>query len=133
MSFRRTWRSVGSPGDPYPDWLCELRTASGVYAIRLPGIFTDPIVYVGESHTGRLAKTVARHFQHWSRAKGFWSEFFGRDSDTDPGRTYPRGDAMVAVRVCSARQAIPLQNEWIRELRPRDNILGAESEDEVPF
>jgi len=129
---KRTWRSIGANGEPYPDWLRALAHRSGVYAIRVPGIFSPTVVYVGESHTGRLAKTIARHFQHWKRAKGFWSEVFGKDSDTDPGRTYPRAEAEVCVQTCDPSRALALQNAWIAELRPRDNILGA-PDDVVPF
>jgi hypothetical protein len=131
MTKRPTWRPVGNTGDAYPDWMRDLLHSSGVYAIRVPGfIRSHVVVYVGESHSGRLAKTIARHFQSWTRSKGWWSGLFG--TGADPGRTYSRGDVEVLVVTCPASRAIALQNKWIRELEPRDNILG-QVEEEVPF
>lgn len=133
IDARSPWRSVGSAGK-YPDWLRELAGASGVYAIRVPGFIAQHVVvYVGESHTGHLAKTIARHFQAWNRQGELPSWLKG--STADPGRTYARGDCEVCVRACEASQAVALQDEWIAELHPRDNILGAppEKDEEVPF
>ena len=133
MSSRSAWRPVGNVGDDYPDWLRELVDASGVYAIRVPGFIARHVVqYVGESHSGRLAKTIVRHFQTWSRNKGWWSGMF--DTGADPGRTYPRGDCEVCFQKCDASRAIALQDEWIAALHPRDNILSTPPEkEEVPF
>ena len=129
---RSSWRPVGKNGDPYPAWLRALEQSSGVYAIRVPGVFSPTVVYVGESHSGRLLKTVTRHFQYWSRGKGWWDGMFAPSSDADPGRTCPRGDCEVAIQPCPASQAIALQYKWIKSLAPRDNIIGAD-EEEVPF
>ena len=49
---RLVFRSVGASGEPYPAWLAEYRDRSGVYLIRERG----RLVYIGESHAGRLLK-----------------------------------------------------------------------------
>ena len=130
----RTWRPVGGQGKPYPGWMQKLRKSSGVYAIRVIGMWTNKVVYVGESHSGRLTKTIARHFAAWGRSKAWWSGMF---SGTDPGRTYDRAECEVCVEVtgqdrCESLRAIALQTSWIRELHPRDNIQDA-SEEKIPF
>lgn len=53
------YRPVGDRGEPYPQWVRNLRDESGVYVIREIG---GPIVYVGSS-VGRLYDTLTRHFQ----------------------------------------------------------------------
>jgi hypothetical protein len=125
----RTWRPIGSPGKPYPGWMQKLRKSSGVYAIRVIGMWTNKVVYVGESHSGRLTKTIARHFAAWGRSKSWWSGMF---SGTDPGRTYDRGECEVCFETCEPSKAIALQDRWIKELYPRDNVQGADP-DAVPF
>lgn len=127
----RNWRSLGRSGERYPEWLQQLRKSSGVYAIREIGFFSNPVLYVGESHSGRLLKTISRHFAIWGRAKEWWKGVF---SATDPGRTYERSACEVCVLVlaegpCSKAAAVRAQNNWIRELEPRDNIQGT---DEAP-
>ena len=47
----------------FPEWLNALRNQSGAYIIRSRR--TRQILYVGESHTGNLAKTLKRHFYPW--------------------------------------------------------------------
>ena len=54
-----TFRPVGSRGEPYPQWVRNLKDASGVYLIRERG---GELVYVGSSQ-GRLYDTLTRHFQ----------------------------------------------------------------------
>jgi hypothetical protein len=57
----------------YHPELARLRGMSGVYALRDRG--SKEVVYVGESHTGRLYQTLVRHFQDKSgrfRALGEW-------------------------------------------------------------
>jgi hypothetical protein len=59
-----TYRPIGETGTPYPAWLRALKGKSGVYVIReIKRDGSSPIVYVGESHTGRLYQTITRHFQ----------------------------------------------------------------------
>lgn len=82
--------------------------SDGVYVIREG----RRIVYVGESHSGRLRKTYLRHFQVWQ----------GKTA----GATYPRtGETLAAWAVLPTSEAIDMQNELIRRLRPRDNDTGA--------
>lgn len=88
----------------------ELRgKASGVYLIRQVG-FLGSIVYVGESHSGRLRETMQRHFQRW---KGPTS-----------GPTYGRRTHLVAWVKTRAERAVETQNQLIADLRPRDNSAG---------
>lgn len=54
-----SYRPVGGRGEPYPEWVRALKGKSGVYVIRERG----EVVYVGESHAGRLYETLTRHFQ----------------------------------------------------------------------
>ena len=99
-------------------WLSALsgRKASGVYVIREKGIIWTPILYVGESHTGALYKTILRHFQNWT----------GKTA----GATYPRTKVEVAVIRTADKTALERQNKLIAELDPRDNIEG---KPESPF
>lgn len=101
-------------------WLRALRGVSGVYLIRSKGgLWSTPeLVYIGESHTGRLYQTITRHFQGWE------------------GRlTYGAHGMKVAVRtVRDPARAIDLQYSLIRKLKPRDNVIeGTTITEEVPF
>lgn len=113
---RLVYRSVsaGFLGDffgssEWPDWVRDLRGKSGVYVIREPA---GRVLYVGESHTGRLKKTLLRHFQAWS----------GKTA----GPTYSRGSVEVAVLVTPAGRAVAAQNRLICRLQPRDNTVSPE-------
>lgn len=117
--------SVGSySGERYPAWVRELTRANGVYLIR--ELDTGEVVYVGESHTGRLYSTLTRHFQRWS------------DKHDTAGPTYGRGSVDVAVVIVPKSHAVWLQNELICALTPRDNRLIcardrlSEPDDETP-
>lgn len=130
---RLVYRPIGASGEAYPAWVRELRGKSGAYVIKAVGVFSSTIVYVGESHSGRLYETMTRHFQGWSRQKGFWAGLFVQ-SDNDPGTTYDRAACEVAVRIASPGRAVELQAELIRKLKPRDNVLsGASADDDPPF
>lgn len=122
-----SWRSIGKSGDPWPAWLVALQGRSGVYAVREG----RRVVYVGESHSGRLYGTLTRHFQAWGRNKprSIWQALFG--SGTDPGRTYDRDQCQVRVLPCRKSVAVEKQWQWIDRLNPRDNETGAR--DAVPF
>ena len=126
------WRALGDDGR-YPSWMAEAGGKSGVYAIRLRSSwlwFGGPVVvYVGESHTGNLRKTLTRHFQSWRRAKQWWAGAYA-SKETDPGHTYRRTDVDVAFQVATPARAVELQSEWIRKLKPRDNVALLE---EPPF
>lgn len=100
-------------------WLNDLRNQSGAYIIRNRD--SGAVLYVGESHTGNLAKTIKRHFYPW-KVKGFFSEKFA-------GNVYQRGRVEIAVRITPpGSSAIGAQNNLINRLNPRDNILGFEPE-----
>ncbi len=126
------YRPVGASGEPYPSWVRDLRDKSGVYVIReIARDGSSEIVYVGQSHTGRLYETLTRHLQTWRRWKGFWKGQYAEGHD--PGLTYDRDSVEVAVRVTSPSEAIDEEARLIRRLRPRDNLLGQPVDEEVPF
>lgn len=129
---RLVYRPIGDSGQAYPAWVRALRGKSGAYVIKAVGMFSSTIVYVGESHSGCLYETMTRHFQAWSRQKGFWAGLFVQ-SDNDPGTTYDRAACEVAVRISSAGRAVELQAELIRKLKPRDNVLSGAVVDDPPF
>lgn len=125
------WRKIGAAGEPWPQWVRELKGKSGAYAIRRVGWVFTTVVYVGESHSGGLYKTLTRHFQSWSRGKKFWQGQYAPEQ-TDPGHTYPRSDEYeVAVKTSGKNEAIELQAKWIDQLKPRDNVSAPL--EEVPF
>lgn len=90
---------------------------SGVYVIRQKGSLR--VVYVGQSYTGRLKKTLVRHFQRW---KGHTAGF-----------TYRRGSVEVCVLLLPRRPALiaRVEQKTLIKFRPRDNETGWP--DEVPF
>ena len=118
---------VGNPGARYPAWVRALDGKSGVYVIRE---YDDHerawvIVYVGESHRGRLYGTLTRHWQRWVR--GADDEYrHAEQSDHDPGLTYARARCEAAALITSSDRARDVQDALIRWLVPRDNILGAD-------
>ena len=131
------YRPVGASGDRYPDWIRALDGKSGVYVIKeVQRDGSEQIVYVGESHTGRLYDTLTRHLQTWRRQKKFWRDQFGGQGH-DPGLTYPRHRVLVAARVLSPARAMSEETRLIRKLRPRDNLLkqpeDTTSDDDLPF
>ena len=133
-----SYRPIGGSGERYPDWLRALRGKSGVYIIReRQRDGSNPVVYVGESHAGRLYQTLTRHFQTWRRHKKFWSGQYTGSQTHDPGLTYKRARCTVAVRVLPAERALHEEARLIVRLRPRDNLVGQPDElagDEVvPF
>ena len=101
-------------------WLLDLRRQSGAYVIRSRR--TRQILYVGESHTGRLAKTIKRHFYRW------------KDSPERRHHTYRPGDVEIAVRLTPpAEAAIGAQNNLILRLDPRDNGTNPKATEADPF
>jgi hypothetical protein len=132
-----SYRPIGASGR-YPDWVRALRGKSGVYIIReRQRDGSNPVVYVGESHAGRLYQTLTRHFQIWRRHKKFWSGQYTGSQSHDPGLTYNRARATVAVRVLPAERAITEETRLIVRLRPRDNLTGRPDDhadnEAVPF
>jgi hypothetical protein len=133
-----SYRPIGGSGEPYPDWVRALRGKSGVYIIReRQRDGSQPVVYVGESHAGRLYQTLTRHFQTWRRHKRFWVGQYTGSQSHDPGLTYARASCTVAVRVLSAERAITEEGRLIARLRPRDNLLGQphepDADEPAPF
>jgi hypothetical protein len=58
------YRAVGASGERYPDWVRALDGKSGVYVIKqIQRDGSEEVVYVGESHSGRLYDTLTRHLQ----------------------------------------------------------------------
>ncbi len=124
------YRPVGRRGERYPEWLQTLKGSSGVYVIRERAASGKPaVVYVGQSSAGRLYETLTRHFQTWRRWKGFWRGQFSEGHD--PGLTYDRARAEVAVRVMPPADSLEEEARLIARLRPRDNLIG--QPDDVPF
>jgi hypothetical protein len=133
-----SYRPIGASGR-YPDWVRALRGKSGVYLIReRQRDGSNPVVYIGESHAGRLYQTLTRHFQAWRRHKKFWTGQYTGGQSHDPGLTYNRARCTVAVRVLSPERAMTEEARLIARLRPRDNLLyqpeAERADDEVvPF
>jgi hypothetical protein len=112
------WLPLYVGGSPNPELRGRCVGASGVYAIR--DRVERRVVYVGESHTGRLWKTLLRHFQDPSGL------FEARGE-----RVYKAKDRYdVAVWTSPAQLAGAGESAKIKQLRPRDNaaFMG-----DVPF
>ena len=88
-------------------WVKELKGKSGVYVIRQRG-FLGTVLYIGESHTGRLYSTLLRHFQRWT----------GKTA----GNTFAASNVEVAVVRTPAARAFDLQNAMIADFRPTLNV-----------
>ena len=101
------WRRPTHDGVNLAPWFAGLARQNGVYAIR---DILGEVLYVGESHTGRLKKTLARHFQRWEGPTA--------------GPTFDRRQVEVAVVITEPGQAVELQNEWIAKWQPRYNSQG---------
>ncbi|MEK7781408.1 MAG: hypothetical protein AAB370_07900 [Verrucomicrobiota bacterium] len=103
-------------GRQIADWVKALKGKSGVYVIREKvnpiAAFLDmaDVLYIGESHTGRLYATLLRHFQRWT----------GKTA----GATFAASNVEVAVVRCPADRALDLQNAMIQEFRPKLNITA---------
>jgi hypothetical protein len=108
-------RRSGARG--FADWVRALVGQDGVYIIR--DAATGAILYIGESHRGRLYHTLTRHFQAWS---GFGS-----------GPTYHPDFVEVAVILTDAATAPYQQFALIQELRPLDNVQDGRSVFRSPY
>lgn len=110
----------------YHPSLVALRAAkaSGVYAII--DARTLRVLYVGESHTGRLYDTITRHFRKWCcyRQTGNGRK---RGEHGEGGKQYDRAAVLITFRTCPAAQAQAKQYEEIQRLNPRDNEVVGES------
>lgn len=96
----------------YAEWLRELRNANGAYVVR--DADSREVLYVGESHSSQMYKTITRHFQAW---RGYTA---GTDYDPDA--------VQVAVTKTPPNSAPGHQLSLIEDLDPRDNVYGAEDE-----
>lgn len=92
--------------------------ASGIYAIR--DASTGKVRYVGESHTGRLRKTLIRHFQQWSLDYQHTSP----RTVYDPARSEVAWMPMKPDRDFSNIEDAEIR--WMKELEPSDNITAPE-------
>lgn len=103
-----TWQEVYQDGEPAP-WVRALAGKSGVYLIKESGL-AGQVLYVGESHTGRLKKTLLRHFQRW---KG-----------PTAGPKFKPGEVEAAVIRTPPDKAVTLQNAVIQDYEPKLNTQG---------
>ncbi len=87
----------------------ELHRKSGIYIIYSKQ--SGKCLYVGESHTNQLKKTILRHFQQWGL------DYF----HTTARATYDRNRVSVFVETTAAADAVEKQNDLICKLLPRDN------------
>ncbi len=126
------WVKLGEKGKPFPASVRALDGKSGVYAIRTVGWLFSTVVYVGESHTGNLYKTLTRHFQSWRRSKQWWRGAYA-PAATDPGHTYERAGCEVSFETCKADAAVEMQWAWVKRLSPRDNVARPDEGEEAPF
>jgi len=92
--------------------------ASGVYVILSR---SGRVLYVGESHTGRLYGTITRHFRKWSPSRGA-AYANGRRFGGVP---YDREKCFVAWEVCEPEQCAAFQWAEIVRLSPADNSVPA--------
>ena len=104
-------------GGAYHPHLAELAglKASGVYGIL--DRRSRKVLYVGESHTGRLYDTITRHFRQWRI--GF-NDGRGRRRG---GTMYDRDQVLVIFAVTPPAAAADVQFAEIQRLRPRDNEI----------
>ncbi len=106
-------------GGAYHPHLAELRSyeASGVYAIvsRKGG----RVLYIGESHTGRLYDTITRHFRAW----GVPAKIDG-SGRRQGGTQYDRTKARIVYLITP-------KDEAIARHVPRDNTIDGMAE--APF
>ncbi len=128
------YKTIGTDGAAWPEWIRALKGKSGAYVIREHGC-DGVIAYVGSSG-GSLYDTITRHFQQWKRSKQWWRGL--RGAGHDPGLTYRRGLCCVAVQLTAKGAHRKAEANLIERLKPRDNITerpdGREpDESETPF
>lgn len=112
------WSEILNGGDGWPAWIRDLDGKSGVYFIRSKE--SKKVLYIGESHTDRLKKTLLHHFQKWE----------GKTA----GPTYSRHDVELAALVTKKSRAVAVQNQFIRKMKPRDNTAeNPAASDSNPF
>lgn len=94
---------------------------SGVYAI----LDRRRVLYVGESHTGRLFDTITRHFREWRIRQG---NAGGRRRG---GTMYDRDKVRVTFTITEPDTAQTLQFAEIDRLKPRDNEVEGTGRDAI--
>jgi hypothetical protein len=109
---RLKWRTpLAADGKGFAEWLQALRGQglSGVYLIR--DVRSREVLYIGESHRGRLFETLTRHLYAWN----------GKGS----GPSYHPAGVEVAVIVAETPLDDPIadQYELIQRLNPPDNQM----------
>ena len=111
------WNGRGELIDTYNPMLADLRhvRASGVYAV-LDARSRD-VLYVGESHSGRLYDTITRHFRKWRPRKD-------RPWGKTGGVTFDRTRVLLSVVITSDADAVPVQYAEIQRLEPKLNQVG---------
>lgn len=102
------YRELKTSRGRYPAWVEQLKGRSGVYVIREWHDDEPLVVYVGESHSGRLHEIMIRRFQK-----------------------YRRDRVEVAVRITSAEDAGQEEACLIARLRPRDNARQDDDDDDT--
>jgi len=118
LDGRTPFPAVEEPGGAYHNELRKIRgrAVSGVYAILNDG----EVLYVGESHTGRLYDTITRHFRRWRPEHDPQGRRRG-------GTTYDRERVYVVYAITTPGEAPDYQYHEIQRLAPRDNDLDGGS------
>jgi hypothetical protein len=102
-------------GSGLAEWVDALRAHpwNGVYLIR--DARTREVLYIGESHRGKLFQTLTRHLYQWN----------GKGS----GPSYHPGAIQVAVLLAETPLDDPVEDQYglIQRLEPRDNVLDGHS------
>lgn len=121
------WIPVADPDNPHrfhPQIRAlSRRRASGVYLIRAAN-GDRRVLYVGESHTGRLYGTLTRHFQRWDTPND-------RQGRREGGVEYDRNGCQVRFEIMLAGTVSDRQAELIARHDPRDNT-NEHPGDEIP-
>jgi len=117
------YRKVGDFGEPYPDWMRDLRDERGVYVIRY--IDSAEPAWVGHSTTD-LRKTITRHFQAWAReSRSQYANY-----DYPRAGTYERSEMEVAVAIADDdtpnADIYEVETVLVCDLQPVDNTQKAE-------
>ena len=102
-----TFRPIYENGKP-AQWVKDLAGKSGVYLVREN--FFEQVVYVGESHSGRLKKTLMHHFPHWTGPTA--------------GPTFDPDTHSAAAITTPGENALEAQNGLISEYTPELNTQG---------
>lgn len=126
LSLAKAFPAVAGNRGYHPQLLAIRQAAvSGVYAIAERR--SRRVLYVGESHSGRLYDTITRHFRSWAVDPSRDAQ--GRRRG---GTTYNRLQVLVAFVITEADVAQAAQFAEISRLRPRDNQVDGLSVDQMP-